>query len=211
MISRFFADTGYKYLVKIVVDLLIQNPDEAAELTSRLTNQAIPLDEFSTDYDVVTSVAFGVMSRDQSAAQLTNILNHQMQLMQAGSPIVSQQQVYATHQKLAETAGFKNTALFFTDPSTLPPAPPPPPPVDPNAGLIEIEKVKAQLKSQSDELNRQAELTKFAAEMDLKRDQMAQDRELKKAEIEAKYAAQVAIEQLKLEQRAPRDPMGNII
>ncbi|GCA50629.1 hypothetical protein KGO5_03076 [Sinorhizobium sp. KGO-5] len=210
MISRFFADTGYKYLVKIVVDLLIQNPEEAAELTSRLTNQAIPLDEFSTDYDVATSVAFGVMSRDQSAAQLTNILNHQMQLMQAGSPIVSQQQVYATHQKLAETAGFKNTSMFFTDPSTLPPPPPPPPPVDPNAGLIEMEKVKAQLKAQQDQADREFQMTKLGAQQDFERDQMAQDLELKKAEIEAKYAAQVEVERLKLEQRMPRDPMGNI-
>ncbi|MGH0371725.1 portal protein [Sinorhizobium meliloti] len=205
--SRFFADTGYKYLVKIVVDLLIQKPDEAAELVSRLTNQAIPLDEFSTDYDVATSVAFGVMSRDQSAAQLTNILNHQMQLL--GTPIVAHQQVYATLAKLAETTGFKNTALFFTDPSTLEEPPPPPPPVDPNAGLIEMERVKAQLEAQAADADRQFQMAKLAAQQDFERDKMAQDFALQKAEIEARYAAQVEVERLKLEQSMPRDPMGN--
>lgn len=209
MISRFFADTGYRYLVKIVVDQLIQKPDEAAELVSRLTNQNIPLDEFSPDFDVATSVAFGVMSRDQSQAQLTNLLQQQYQALQAGLPVVTAQGIYATLSKLVEGQGLKNTAPFLVDPSTLPPAPPPPPPVDPNAGLIEIEKVKAQLKSQSDEADRQFQIAKLSAEMDLRRDQMAQDFALKKAEIEAKYAAQVEVERLKLEQSMPRDPMGN--
>ncbi|AYD00923.1 portal protein [Neorhizobium sp. NCHU2750] len=210
-ISRFFADTGYRALVKIVVDLLIQKPDEANELISRLTNaQAVPLDAFSTDFDLTTSVAFGVMSRDQSTAQLSNLLAQQMNAIERGLPVANAQNVYETLNKMAETAGFKNTGLFFTDPRKLPPPPPPQPPVDPNAGLIEVEKVKAQLKAQSDEADRQFQMQKLAAEMDLKRDQMAQDFELKRAEIEAKYAAHVQVEQLKMEQSARRDAMGNI-
>ncbi|MCZ4089078.1 hypothetical protein [Sinorhizobium psoraleae] len=38
---------------------------------------------------------------------------------------------------------------------------------------------------------------------------MAQDFALKKAEIDARYGAQVEIERLKLEQSMPRDPLGN--
>lgn len=210
MISRFFADTGYRYLVKMIVDLLVQKPEEAQEFVSRLTNQFVPIDEFSPEYDVCTSVAFGVMSRDQSTQQLQSLLAQQTQLIQSGSPIVGPQQIYATLTKLAEASGFKNTGLFFTNPSTLPPAPPPPPPVDPNAGLIEVEKAKAQLQAQSDEAQRQFDMQKFIAETDLKRDQMAQDFALKKAEIEAKYAAQIDVARLKVEQTMQRDPMtGN--
>ena len=211
MVSRFFADTGYRYLVKCVVDQLVQKPEDAQALVSRLTNQYVPIDEFSPEADVTTSVAFGVMSRDQSTAQISNLLAQQMAMLQAGLPVVNPQTIYSSLQKLAETAGFKNTSLFFVDPSSLPPAPPAPPPPDPNAGLIEVEKVKAQLKAQSDEANRQADMNKHAIEMDLRRDQMAQDFELKRAEIEAKYSAQVQIERLKLEQSAPRDAMGNIV
>lgn len=211
-ISRWFAGTGYSYLVKVIVDLLVSKPDEAQELLARLTNgESIPLDQFDPEFDLETSVAFGVMSRDQSTANLTNLLQLQFQAFDKGLPIVGPQHIYSTYAKLVEASGSKNIPMFVADPTTLPPAPPPPPPVDPNAGLIEIEKVKAQLKAQSDELNRQADQSKHAAEMDLKRDQMAQDFELKKAEIEAKYSAQVAIERLKLEQSMPRDPMGNII
>lgn len=207
MISRFFAETGYAYLVRVVVDLLSQKPEEANELISRMTNQVIPLNDFTNDFDLKTSVAFGAMSRDQSAAQLNNILSLQRELMASGSPIVTPQQYYATHQKLAETAGL-NSAMFFTDPSTVPPPPPPPPPVDPNAGLIEIEKVKAQLKAQEDEAQRQFEMQKFVYDMDFRRDQMAQDLEIARAEGLAKYGSQIEIQRLKLEQQMPRDLGG---
>ncbi|RVM26264.1 portal protein [Sinorhizobium meliloti] len=209
-VSRFFAETGYRYLTKVIVDLLVQKPDESQELIGRLTGNFIPVDEYNINFDVTTSVAFGVMSRDQSMASLNNLLAQQYQALAQGLPIVNAQNIFNTVAKLTELSGYKNTAAHWTDPTTLPPPPPPQPPVDPNAGIIEVETVKAQLKSQSDELNRQSDLTKFAAEMDFKRDQLAQELELKRAEIEAKYAAQVAIEQLKLEQRMPRDPMGNI-
>lgn len=192
MISRFFADTGYRALVKIVVDLLIQKPDEAAELISRLTNgQAIPLDEFSTDFDLQTSVAFGVMSRDQSQAQLTNLLQQQYQALQAGLPVVNAQSIYSTLSKLIEGQGLKNTAPFLVDPATIPPQPPAPPPPDPNAGLIEIEKVKAQLKAQSDEADRQFQIAKHAADIDLKRAELQMEYELKARELELKYAKPV--------------------
>ncbi|WP_276118294.1 portal protein [Pararhizobium qamdonense] len=210
-ISRYFADTGYRYLVKMIVDALIQKPDEAQEFVSRLTNGFVPIDEFTPDFDVTTSVAFGVMSRDQSTQTLMNLLGQQMQAMQAGLPVANAQNIYATLSKLAETAGFKNASLFFTDPSSIPPAPNPPTPVDPNAGLIEIEKVKAQLKAQDAEAQRQFDLQKFIAETDLKRDQMAQDFALQNAEITAKYNAQIDIARLKLEQSMPRDPLGNIV
>jgi hypothetical protein len=208
-ISRFFAATGYAYLIRVIVDQLIQKPEEAQEFISRLTNGFVPVDEFQPEFDVTTSVAFGVMSRDQSTQTLMNLLGQQMQAMQAGLPVANAQNIYATLSKLTETAGFKNSSMFFTDPSTLPPAPPPPPPVDPNAGLIQIETIKAQLKAQSDEAKRHFELQKLIAQNDLKRDQMAQDFALQSAEITAKYSAQIDIARLKIEQEMPRAPIGD--
>ncbi|AWI60354.1 portal protein [Sinorhizobium fredii] len=207
-VSRFFAETGYRYLTKVIVDLLVQKPDEAQELIGRLTGNFIPVDEYNINFDVTTSVAFGVMSRDQSMASLNNLLAQQYQAMAQGLPIANAKNIFNTVAKLTELSGYKNTAAHWTDPDLLPPAPPPPPPVDPNAGLIEIEKVKAQLKAQSDAAKQQFEMQKLAAEMDFKRDALAQQFVLDKAEIEAKYAAQIEVERLKLEQSLPRDPMG---
>lgn len=198
MISRFFADTGYRALVKIIVDQLIQKPEAAQLLVSRLTNsQYIPLDQFNPDYDVTTSVAFGVMSRDQSTAQLTNLLTTQMNALQAGLPVVNAQGIYSTLSKLAETAGFKNTDMFFVDPSKLPPPQPPAPPVDPNAGLIEVEKVKAQLKAQSDEADRQFEMQKLVANLNNQKEEFARNLDLQRQEM----AQQFAIKQQELDQK----------
>lgn len=190
------------------MDQLIQQPEEAQAFLMRLTNNAIPLDEFSPEMDVATSVAFGVMSRDQSTASLTNLLAQQMQAMQAGMPFVQPQHIYATLSKLAETAGFKNTSLFFADPASLPPPPPPAPPVDPNAGLIEMEKLKAQLKAQSDEADRQFQMQKIAAELDLKRAELQQDFELKRLELELKYAKPVESPVVEVIQDLPNYPEG---
>lgn len=206
MISRFFADTGYRYLVKLVIDQLIQKPEEAQMLLTRLTSQAIPIDELNPEFDVAASVAFGVMSRDQSTASLTNLLAQQMSALQAGLPVVTPQHVYQTLSKIAQAAGFKNSSLFFQDPSTLPPPPPPQPPVDPNAGLIEMEKVKAQLKAQSDEADRQFEMQKIAAELDLKRAQMQQDFELKRLELELRYAKPIEPEIINIIEEIPVYP-----
>ncbi|WP_318859065.1 portal protein [Sinorhizobium meliloti] len=199
--ARWFAGTGYSYLVKIIVDLLVSKPDEAQELIARLTNgENIPLDQFDPEFDLDTSIGFGVMSRDQSAAQLTNFLALQQQ---AGPVIAGPQQQYATLAKFAETSGLKNIGMFLNDPSTTPPAPPAPPPLTEADAL----RLQAELNAQSDELKRQFEMQKFVAEMDLKRDQMAQEFALKQAEIEAKYAAHVEVERLKLEQNMVRDPI----
>lgn len=201
MISRYFADTGYAYLIRIVIDQLIQKPEEAQAFIARLTNNFVPIDEFSPELDVTTSVAFGVMSRDQSAAALNNLLMQQMQAMQAGLPIVNPQTIYNTLARLSETAGFKNSSLFFVDPSTLPPPPPPAPPVDPNQGLIDLETVKAQLKAQSDEADRNFEMQKLVAQlqqqqsefndhMELRTKQLEQDYLLKLMELDKKYSQQ---------------------
>ncbi|RVK19428.1 portal protein [Sinorhizobium medicae] len=214
VVARWFAGTGYKYLVKIVVDLLVSHPEEAQELVAKLKNgEVVPLDMFDPDFDVKASDSFGGMSRDQSTANLSNMLNYQLQVMGnpalAGAGIVNPQNVYSTLAKLAETSGYKNTARFFTDPATLPPAPPSPPHVDPNAGLIEMEKVKAQLRAESEAAKRAFEMEKFIADLDRKRDEMTQKFELKLAELEARYGAHVNAQEVHAQQAMPRDSMGN--
>jgi Tfp pilus assembly major pilin PilA len=211
MVSRIFADTGYKYLTKIVVQALIDKPEEAQELVSRLTNQFVPIDQFQPEFDVGTSVGFSVMSRDQSTSSLMNLLGQQTQLMGGPTQIVSPQNIYSTLVKLFEAQGFKNTAMFLTNPASLPPPPPNPPPPPTEAEITaQSYRLQAELKAQQDEAQRQFEMQKFVYEMDLKRDQMAQDFALRDAEITAKYNAQIDTARLKLEQSMPRDPTGNI-
>jgi hypothetical protein len=212
-ISRWFAGTGYAYLVRLSIDMMRNNPDDAQELLARLfARQDTQLEDFDPDFDMKASVAFNQISRDQSIGNLTNLLQLQFQAMDKGLPIVNPQQIYSTYARIVEATGSKNISMFVTDPSTLPEQPTPQPLPDPNAGIIQVETVKAQLKAQSDEADRQFQIAKLTVEMDLKRDIAAQNFELKRAEITAKYSAQVEVERLKIEQSMPRDPMsGNWI
>lgn len=209
MVSRFFAEGGYAYLTRIVVDLLLQKPEEAQQLVSRLTNGFVPsLDQFTPELDVTTSVAFGVLTRDQSTQSLMNILSQQQQLMASQSPIVTPQNIYATLSKLTEVQGFKNTGAYFVDPSTLPPPPPPAPPQPTEAEITaQSYKLQAELKAQADERQRQFEMAKLQATLDFDRDKLAQELELERAKIEADYRAKVDIQWIKSQQDSPRIPV----
>lgn len=207
MIARQFADTGYRYLFKVMIDLFVQYPEDAQAYITRLTNGYVPIkvDQWNPDMDVTTTVAFGVLNKDFNAATLQMILGQQQQMMQMSPQLVTPQHIYATVTKIVENAGFKNPGAFWVDPATVPPPPPPPPPVDPNAGLIEVERVKAELRAQAEAAAREFDLIKLRVEDDRKRDEMAQDFELRKAEIQAKYAAQIDIARIQLEQAAQRN------
>lgn len=202
-ICRWFADTGYRYVVKVIIDLLVENPELAQPYIARLTNNAAEwkVDQWDPDMDVTANVAFGVTDKLGNQANLQMIYGLQQQLQGLG--IANAQTLYLTATKIAENAGYK--VPFFVDPSTLPPPPPQAPPPDPNAGLIEIEKVKAQLKSQSDAESRQFEMWKARLDDDRQRDRMAQEFELKRAEIQAKYQAQVDIARVQMEQARQRN------
>ena len=209
MICRHFADTGYRYLFKVMIDLFVQHPEDAQAYISRLTNNYVPIkvDEWDPDMDVTATVAFGVMNKDFNAATLQTILGQQLQMMQAGMRFVTPENVFATVTKLVENAGFKNPGAFWTDPATLPPPPPPAPPQpSPDTlGLIQVERVKAELKAQSDAAEREFKLIELRVEDDRKRDEMQQDFALKQAEIQAKYAAQVDIARIQMEQARQRN------
>lgn len=202
-ICRWFADTGYRYVVKVIIDLLVENPELAQPYIARLTNNAAEwkVDQWDPDMDVTANVAFGVTDKLGNQANLQMIYGLQQQLQGLG--IANAQTLYLTATKIAENAGFK--LPFFVDPSTLPPAPPQEPPPDPNAGLIEVEKVKAQLKSQSDAENRQFEMWKARLDDDRERDRDRAQEMLAARELELKYAAQVDIARIQMEQARQRN------
>lgn len=198
-----FANTGYRYLAKCVIDLLRSKPEEAQKFIQRLTDKFVDLaiDEWDADMDVSTNVEFGLMDKEVKNQTLMTIYGLQQQAMafQAATP----QNMYQTLIEIAENMGLQDAVTKFTDPAQNPP-PPPPQPVDPNAGLVEIEKVKAQLRAQADEAEREFQWNKLRVEDDFKRDELATKFEIDKAEIEAKYGAQVDIARLQAETERTR-------
>ncbi|AQS61713.1 hypothetical protein AGRHK599_LOCUS1292 [Rhizobium rhizogenes] len=203
-VCRQFADSGYRYLVRIIIDLCIQNPELAQQYVQRLTNNAIPfaIDDWSSEMDVSTTISFGSMDRDYRLSVLNTTLQSQMQAMQSG--IAGPQQIYKTLVEIAETAGLQGAESYYIDPATLPPAPPPPEPVDPNKSLAEAQVLKAQLEAQADEKEREFDAYKLRVEDDFRRDELAQKLVIEQAEIAAKYGAQIDIARLEVEQSRQR-------
>ncbi|WVT74011.1 hypothetical protein QM996_02535 [Sinorhizobium chiapasense] len=206
-ICREFADTGYRYLFRIIVDLFVNNPEEAEIFIRRLTGNYAPIriDEWDADMDVTANVAFGVTDKIGNAANLQSVLGLQTQFQEMG--LANPQTIYTTATKIAENAGFKNASAFFVDPSTLPPPPADqPPPPNP---LVEAEEVKAAAAAAENEKDRQLKIALAEIEDRRARERDEQDFRLKARELELKYQAQVDVARIEAEvaaqQQAARD------
>ncbi|QTG15724.1 hypothetical protein G6M86_21000 [Agrobacterium tumefaciens] len=209
-VTRFLAETGYRYLARIIIDQMAQKPTLANLYLSKLfgeETQIIVDDAWELEMDVVAVIDYGMMDRAEKIGTLTNILGFQQQ---GQGTVATPNNVYQTLLQLSEASGIQNPSLYFTDPSQIPPPPPPGPSPDMQMAM-DVEKLKAQNEAVKIEMEaaletkkQEYELLKLQIETDLKRDQMAQDLELKKAEIEAKYNAQVNMERIRIEQEKVR-------
>jgi hypothetical protein len=124
------------------------------------------------------------------AAMLQQIAGAQMALMQSpmAGRVVTEANVFATQARIAENAGFKNPAEFWTDPKGMPPPPPPPP--DPK---MQLEQAKMQASAQEAQAKRQDEQMRFQAETQSQMaiDQNRQEWEARQKQMELQQAAQL--------------------
>jgi len=204
LICRVFAESGYAYLVKLVVDVLSNNSEDAQEYIQRLTDgfEPILIDAWDADMDVVANVAFGVMNKDANLASLGAILGQQTQFQQMG--LAGPMQIHNTLVKMTEIAGHPNTDDFFLDPAKQPPKPPQAPPPDPVMIQAQVAQQQLQLEAENAKRKHELDLLKLKVEDDRERDKMAQDKYIAEAEIEGKYGAQVQIARINAEQAAAR-------
>lgn len=105
--------------------------------------------------DFKICVAFSAGNKDAQTARLMVIAQKQAEALLQGIPVCTPQNYYNTLVELTKAADFASPDRFWTDPQKIPPKPPPPPP----EGIIE-----AQIKSQSDEKIKAAELVQREVE-----------------------------------------------
>ncbi|XUY25848.1 portal protein [Agrobacterium sp. rho-8.1] len=202
-VIRQMADTGYRYLIKVIIDLLQQNPEMAQEYIQRLTDTFTPaIDDWNPDMDVATTISFGAMDTDFRLGVLNQTLVAQQGAMQLG--IAGPAQIYKTLVQIAEVSGLQGAESFYIDPATLPPAPPPPEPIDPNKALADAEVLKANLKAMADEKTREHDAYRLRVEDDFRRDELAQKLELERAKMEAENGAKLDLARLEYEMARDR-------
>lgn len=161
------------------------------KLSFRLSNNFVQYDpqEWRDGYDMSINVGIGTGDKMAQAAYLQQIAQAQFALLQSplGGRVVTESNIYATQARIAENAGFKNPAEFWTDPSQMPPPQPQPDP------KMQIEMAKVQAQQQEAAAKRQDDAYRFQAEQQAQMtvDQNRQEWEARQKQMELQQEAQL--------------------
>lgn len=180
----------------------------AEKLSFRLQNQFVQYDpqEWRDGYDMTINVGIGTGDVQQQAVFLNQIAQAQFAMLQSPmARLVSEQNFYEVHSRIAENAGFKNPGAFFSDPKQLPPPQPPQP--DPKTML---EQQKLQFQAQEADKQRQDAAMKFQAEMQMQMqiDQNRQEMEARQKQLELQQQAQLAAVESRFKQETAAQQMA---
>lgn len=188
LIARNFAQ-GFRDLFAMILKLVAQY--QQSEDIIRLRGQFVAMNprEWRNQFDVVINVGLGTGNKDQQVGHLMALLQQQQFGLQIGT--VQPANVFEAQKELTKALGFKSGDKFFTDPRQMPPRQQP----DPMAAQMQIEQMKAQLKAQTDERSKQAEIA-----LERERMQMQTQVDTHRQQVEAQQKA-LQLEQEKELQR----------
>ena len=119
MMARLFAEMGVGPLVQDVIDMNIKFMTKPVSM--RVTNKWVEIqpDNIVGRYDVLVEVGIGTGAKDQIIAQMQQLLGIYSQLMKAGVPIATPQNVYHAMKELIKAMGYRNTNDFVSDPGVV--------------------------------------------------------------------------------------------
>lgn len=197
MIARVFSETGMKRLFLGLLRQIVKHQDRTRVV--RLRGQYIEVDprHWDANRDVTINVALGQGAPEDRIMALTGILGLQRELMQAGSPLVTNVELRKTLAKAAELAGFRNSDEFFRpwgpeeEMQAQEAAASQPPPPDPNQMLVQIEQMRVQVEQMKAETTFELERQKMILQDDRERDKVARQSVLKEYELELKYRNEI--------------------
>ena len=221
MIARVFAETGVRRLMKGLRRMVAEHPDP--ERIVRMQGEYVPVDAevWEPELDLTINVGLGAGLIEQRLAIIAgNAAKQEAILAQQGldNPLVSPTELYNSYTRMLRLGGIMDTDSFWKKPDpNWKPTPPPPP--DDKAGEAALMIAQAELKkAQNDLAAKEAdakldrdravvEEQRRALDLELKReeihltdererDKIEADVALRVQEINAKYNAQLTIEQL---------------
>lgn len=199
LIARNFAD-GFRDLFRLMLKLCSQYQQK--EDIVKLRGSWVPVNprDWRNGFETCVNVGLGTGSKDQQVAHLMAMLQQQQFGLQIGT--ANPRNVYEAQKELTKALGFKSGDKFFTDPAQSGPPP------NPMQGQMQIEQMKAQLKAQTDQQSKQAELAlerermAMQAQVDQHRQEVEAQQQQAKLSMEReleqfKVQAQMQLEQLK--------------
>ncbi len=207
LICRQFAETGWRRLMRLALQMLNRHQDQ--ERVVRMRGEWVNVDprSWNSEMDVQINVGLGVGTRTEQVSKLNFIAAKQEQLMsQMGitNPVAPLNKYYNTLKKLADAADL-DPNLFFTDPTMAMQQqqgqqPPPNP-----------ELVKAQQKMELAKMEAQSRLEQSKADAELKArtDRMKAESEAEVARFRAELEAAQARETAELKAAVDREVATN--
>jgi hypothetical protein len=195
LLARNFAATFLKPIFKGLLRLFVENQDKPKVL--RLRGQWVPVDPrgWNANMDAEVNVALALSSNDERLQQLGAIAQKQEQILQTlgpSNPLVGLDQYAYTLRKMVELAGYKSADPFFkrVAPNWQPPEQPQQQP-DPALLLAQAQiqalQAEQQLKAAQAQQKAALDERRLALDDDFRRDQLAQDKHLKLAELQGKF------------------------
>jgi len=210
LIARIFAETGMKRLFSGLLRLAVQN--QRPNRMVRLRGQFVPVDPrgWDSNMDVIVNVALGGGTDENKVAVLTTILQKQEQILQqAGmnNPLVSLAQYRNTLAQILALSGFKDVDTFFSDPAMMPQMQQEQPKPSPEELLAQAQMAAIQADIQKKAAELELKREEMARKDDLSRDQFEADLLVKIAEVQARYGAQVDVAAIRASMERDREMM----
>jgi hypothetical protein len=165
-VTRSFA-TGVKELALIVHALTLKHATQGEKVKLNNTWTLLTRASGSSAPDMVITVGLGTGTRESRIANLMQLAQLQAQGMQAH--IVTPPNLYHTGTRITEEMGYKNVDEFWTDPSKQPPQPPPPDP------LVQVEQMKQQGAKELKSMDQQDKAHEFQAKSMLDEKRMREE------------------------------------
>lgn len=228
LMVRNLIQTGIIPLFRKMLRLSIQHMDRVQIVRMRGQYQEVDQLLFDPNLYAKPQVGLGATSDEQRAMGLQFTLQQQMGIIERmgmDNPFVSVSHVYNTLEDLTKIFGLHNVGRYYNLVSPevekqyveqkkkeMAAAAQAQQPTDPAMALVEGERIKAGVEKFKIIAGHRAKLyeqqyraLEANAKDDLERDRMAQERELRAAEVLGKFGIQADQNLIKREQQAPRD------
>jgi len=205
MIARTFAETGFKRLFRLVLELLVSHPPAARLVKMRGKYVEMDPSQWDAGLDVKVKVAIGAgLDEDKFEAlqDLRNEMKEMFQMWGPSNPIVTPRQYRDLNVKMMKMRGQMDAENFLqeVDPNWQPPAPPQ---QDPNMVIAQAEQMRAQTAQQAAQAKAQLEQQKHQLameakmhELELKISQQQVDKQLEEQKIRMQAEMQIAVAEI---------------
>lgn len=190
MLARVFAETGFKQLYELILQMLVEHQQRSRMVRLRGKWVEMNPEAWHDNLDVKINLALGAGGTEEKLQLLGMITAHQKQLLDEGSPLVDQPRYRAGLARMVELAGFPNADEFYKPwgeaeeqqyRQAMSQQQPPP-----NPAMMAM-----QMEAQIEAAKLQLEREKAQWDYDLDRAKAEMDFAIKQATAEAQYGTQI--------------------